>query len=178
MPEPLVRRPTAQKPGAVNDLCPPLLDRLQQFEIILRVEFEVGILDEDDPASRLAESSAHRGPLAAILRLKEDPDVIRAEPITGRRKNHSIAPAALLIQLAEKLSRPVGRAIVYDHDLLLDLHGLHSLQDLLNGRPLVVDRHDDRELRRSAYWPMATRRRRAALPRFVLDQHIHKPKSR
>jgi len=91
-------RTPAMKPGAVNDSRPPPLDRLQQLEIILRIEFEVGVLDEDDPASRLAESASRCRPLASIFRLKEDADVLRAQPISGRRKNHSAALAPLLGQ--------------------------------------------------------------------------------
>jgi hypothetical protein len=41
----LARRPAAKESGAVDDLGPALLDRLEQFEIILRIELEVRILD-------------------------------------------------------------------------------------------------------------------------------------
>ncbi len=100
MPEPLAWRTTVQKPGAVNDIRLPLLDRLEQLEIIPRVEFEIGILNQDDPATGLAESATHRGPFAAILRLKEDADVIHAEPVSGRWENHPAALASTLGQFA------------------------------------------------------------------------------
>ncbi len=145
MPQRLFLRTPPKEPGAVNDIRSPPLDRLQQLEIILWVEFQVSVLDENYPALRLAESTARRSPFAAIFRLKENADVLRAQPISGRRKNHSAALAALLIQHAKKLSRPVGRAVVDDHDLHIDLHSLNTRENLLDGRAFVVDRHDDRE---------------------------------
>jgi hypothetical protein len=98
-------------------------------------------------------------------------DILRTEPMPGRREKHSAALAPLLIQLVKKLARPVGRAVVHDDDLFLDLHGLYLRENLLDGRALVVDWHHDRELRLDAFRPITVRQRRASFPHFVLNQH-------
>ena len=51
-------------------------------------------------------------------------------------------------ELAEHVARPVGAAVVDEHDLALDreLDGAHPPHDLHHGVALVVDGDDDREL--------------------------------
>jgi len=65
------------------------------------------------------------------------------------KKDAGSIGAALFSQFDQKLSRPVGRTVVNDHDLFLDLHRLYQFEDSLDGRALVVNRHDDRKLRRA-----------------------------
>jgi hypothetical protein len=50
---------------------------------------------------------------------------------------------------ARQVGRAVRRAIVDDHELLVDpveLDGAYLIEELSNRGPLVVDRNDDREL--------------------------------
>jgi hypothetical protein len=92
----------------------------------------------------------------------------------SRRQYHAAALEALLGQLAEELSRPVGRTVINDQDFFLDLDGLDPRENLLDGRPLVVDRHDDRELQRAAFRLMSPRRRREVFLRLIVDQRCHR----
>ncbi len=78
----------------------------------------------------MGQGRSDGGALSAVSRMVEDRD------------------SALRLKLLQDLSCPVGGAVVYDDDLLVEGYGLDAAKDLFNERPLVVYGDDNGELHR------------------------------
>src|SRR5579859_1379625 len=81
---PKVQHPvrSAVKTRAVDDVSNSLLDGLEKGEVILRIVFKVGILDDDDVALRDVESCAQGRSLAPVPVMKQDPNLV----VRGRKR--------------------------------------------------------------------------------------------
>src|SRR4029077_19953149 len=73
------------------------------------------------------DGSAHCSSLAPVFLADED-DVV------------TIAPPGL-----DEISRPLGRAVVDDHDLLLQVEAVDTVEDLDDRRRLVVGGYEERD---------------------------------
>ena len=93
---------------------------------------EVGVLDQQDVAAGLRDPAPHRGALAAVLRLREDLDL-----------------AVALGEPGELERRVVRGAVVDQEDLQPEVELEQLVDDLTDGRGLVVDGHDDAHQRAS-----------------------------
>ena len=68
-------RLAARESRAIDHVGQAVDDRLDQLRVLLRIVFEVGVLDDDYVASRFGEPSAQRGALPLIDGMEERPDV-------------------------------------------------------------------------------------------------------
>ncbi len=118
-------RAAARETGAENDVCDAALDRLDQRRDVRRVVFEVGVLDDGDLPVGVWDGRANRRTLAAVFLMHEH-DVVA-----------SFAPAL------DQITRPVGRAVVYDDDLLLEVERPDRVEDGADRRRLVVRGHEE-----------------------------------
>src|SRR5205823_5659460 len=106
-----------------------------QRSVFLRVELEIGVLDQDDVAGGIPQAEADRGALADVDLKFVDADPGIAAPSAARHR----------------LARPVAAAVVGDDDFLVDtrqIDGAHALDDLADRLLFVVDGDDDGELHR------------------------------
>ena len=62
----------------VNHICLSTFDGLDKLVEVVRVVFEVGVLNDHDPAPRLLEAAAEGGAFALVPFLKENPDIVSA----------------------------------------------------------------------------------------------------
>jgi len=125
----------AKESRAVHHLGPTGQDRPQQDRVVGRVVLEVGVLDQQDIAGRMAQALADGGALALVARQQVQVEV---------------APRGLL---AQDIAGAVGREVVDDDDLLLDVAEVdrpYLIEQRRDGIFLVVAGDDDRELQRSA----------------------------
>ena len=76
----------ADEPRSVDDVGLALQDGRWSAGIVLRVVFEVGVLDDDDLAGGVAEAGANRGSLAGVSLVEDDRDAVT-------RLQHSRAPS-------------------------------------------------------------------------------------
>lgn len=134
----------AEKPRSVDDVGAVTLDRIDQLAVLLRIVFEVGVLDDDDPPARELEPAADCGALAAVRRLEVNRDVLDGEAMAGlregrRRETGRDAAGDLL----EQFSCATRRTVIDDDELLVDLDLLDPPQGLLDHGALVVDGDDD-----------------------------------
>src|SRR5688572_1158221 len=120
----------AEEPGAVDDIGAAVDDQLDQLRELLRGVFEIGILNDDDVAADRVKAAADRGAFALVALLQE--------------QSEAVAP----LQVGKAVARPVGGTVVDDDQLDAQRHRQHARDDLVDGVPLVEDRHDDREQRR------------------------------
>jgi hypothetical protein len=107
-----------------------LLERAQQGGVILRIVFEVGILDEDILAAGIFKRSSDGRALAAVLFVEYDSDII-----TERHR-------------AEFFAGAVCGTVIHDDDFLLHRRGVDGAQQFVHVRSLVVDRHQHRDASR------------------------------
>ena len=70
-------RAAAVKRDPVNHVGLSRLDRLQQAWIILRIVFQVGILNDHDITGDMAKRSVERSSLTLVVRLKKNFDLIQ-----------------------------------------------------------------------------------------------------
>jgi len=120
-------RPPAGESRAEHDVGGPARDRLDQGRDLGRVVLEVGVLDHGDLAVEVRQRDADRRAFAAVL-LADDDDVLPVLPVV------------------EHTARAVGRTVVDDDDLLVELECVDTRKQLADGRGLVVDGHDEGDL--------------------------------
>jgi len=103
---------------------------LEQHRNLLRVEFEVGILNRDDRSRRTRQPASDGAALPAISLGKED-----------RRGN------AIGFGPGQDLTRSVSRSVVDDQDLALHrkIDREQPINHRADGAEFVVDRDDDRD---------------------------------
>src|SRR5262249_4532546 len=111
----------ADESRAINDVGPPLQDRLEQPRIFRRVIIQIGVLHQDALAGGVAEALPQRRALALVALLEEDADVAA-------------------FQLAQDAVRAVLAAIIDQDQFLRDRHRLHAPNYFANPALLVVDR--------------------------------------
>ena len=58
----------SEKPGAVDDVGHPALDRIDEAKVFLRIVLQVGVLDDDDVPGRPEKSTPDRSaPLPRLV---------------------------------------------------------------------------------------------------------------
>ena len=115
----------AEKPRAEDDIGASLDNQLDQLRNSSGDVFEVGVLDGDDVAGDGGETAPERRTLSLIPLLQQQAEVV------------------LPLQFDQAFTRAVGRAVVDDDQLGSHRHADNALDDLIDRRPFVVDRHDD-----------------------------------
>src|SRR5690606_31280942 len=113
--------------------------------------FQVGVLDNDDVPRGLLDAAPDGRPLAAVAVLEDEP----VDP-------------PLRLQSLEDVAATVGRGIIDAHDLDVQVHGAHALDQRANGARFIVDRNDDTQSQRPR-----VRRRTAA--RRIPGTAVHHP---
>ena len=117
-------------PDDLDRIGPVLEKRCHQLGEILRVVFEIGILEDDEIPSRGLDAGAHGGPFALVHIVMEDPHPV------GVLGSHCV----------DDLCAAVGGSIVDDDDLELTNTGNRdreqSLEHLADEIALVENRHD------------------------------------
>ncbi len=125
----------ADKPAAVHDVGLVLDDRLKELHVVLRIVFQIGVLDQHHIAGGEFEPVAQRGALALIHGLVGD-----FELDIGKER----------CKLVKFPRGVVLRAVVDADDLASNALGErgfhHQADEVLNGLLLVIDRNDDGEL--------------------------------
>ena len=113
---------------SVDHECLVLHDRVEQFDPVLRVIFEVCVLDDDQVAGGRLEARSQRSPLALVLSMVEHSD-------------------GGVLKSGQHLVGAVGGSVVDHHDLNLEGHidRADPPDHFANGRPLVVDGHEHAE---------------------------------
>src|SRR5262249_54625190 len=122
-----------EKPGAVDDAGVAAEDGLQQPPVLLGIQFEIGILDQDDLPRRESKTQADCRPLSEVDFAVIGPNPRIAGPLTA----------------IDRGTRAVARSVVGDDDLLLDvaeIDGAYPFDELADRLLLVVDRDDYRKL--------------------------------
>src|SRR5437867_389539 len=119
----------ADEATAVDDIGSPIEDGRQQLEILPRIVFQVGVLNEADGPACGRNSGPYGSSLASVLAVVEDANI--GELTFGLR--------------TEDLPCAVRRPIIDDQDLLWQVHSAHPLQDAQDRGAFVIDRHQYRE---------------------------------
>src|SRR5262245_14236775 len=117
-----------QKSRAVDDIGQAVLDWLNQSTVLGRIVFEIGVLNDDDVASRSSNSSTESSSLALIDLVIQHSD--------GWNFARSI-------ELTQNLARSVLGAVVNNDDLFIEWSFLDAFEYPQDGAFLVVDRYDD-----------------------------------
>ena len=119
-----------QEARAIDDVGASLDDRREELRVLVRIELEVGVLDEQHVAGRERQPEADGGPLSHVDRAVVD--------MHGQvRRQHA---------LVDRAARAVGGAVVRDHDFHLDpaeVHGGHALEHFVDRLLFVVNGNDD-----------------------------------
>ena len=121
----------AHEARAEHDIRFAVEDGLEQLRVFLRVVLEIGVLHDDEITSGGGKAGAQRGPLALVALVIEDPGDERDD------------------FTAQNLTRPIGRAVIHDDDLLLEAgHGrrAHGVDNRPDGFRLVETGNDDGKL--------------------------------
>jgi len=92
----------------------------EKNQVILRVVFQIGVLDDDELALRRGDTLFDRVALAHVSLLQNRAD------------------ARLLGELLDPLASAVGGTVVDEDDLLGHIHRANPGDDLVDGRYLIV----------------------------------------
>src|SRR5882762_4125908 len=68
-------RTAAEEARSEDDIGAALNQGLQELRVLGWVIFEIGVLDDDEIASRLLNAAAERSALAHVMRLEERPNL-------------------------------------------------------------------------------------------------------
>jgi len=60
----------------------------------------------------------------------------------------------VILELRQEVARAVLRAVIDDHDLFVNRYCLHSAENFLDGRHLIVGGHHDRKLGNFRHWAL------------------------
>ena len=118
-------RPPARKPGAEDDVGDAAVDRLDQRRHVGRVVLEIGVLDDSDVAVHVRNRRPNGGALAAVLLTDQHDGVLPCAP------------------LFDEVAAAVGRAVVDDDDLLVELERPDGVEHGHDRRGLVVGRYEE-----------------------------------
>ncbi len=102
---------TPDKARPVHHVGLPIQDRREQFWILPRIIFQIGVLDQDDISPGLRNAGEKRRPLALIPGLKQD---------------FAVSPIRLL---REDFPRAVCRTVIHDDDFFLQIFGEGAFLD-------------------------------------------------
>ena len=108
-----------------DDVGDAVDDRLDEARDVLRVVLEVGVLDDDDVAGREREARAQRRALAHVLGLQVNAHLVAAALSLGFG---SQAVEPLVGELGEQLAAAVGRPVVDEDELLVEVDGDDALR--------------------------------------------------
>ena len=111
-------------PHSIYDVRCSFFERPQQRRIILRVIFEVRVLDQDVLSARALERRSDCRALAIVLLMTNDGNSLDTR------------------ETPQSFPRAVRRAVVYDDDFFSYRRSLNRLQELVQVCDLVIDRHD------------------------------------
>jgi hypothetical protein len=121
-----LRAPSCE-PGAEDDVRDAALDRLDQRGHVRGVVLEIRVLDHGDVAVDVRDRRPDGGALAAVALAQHDP------------------PVAAVVPALQDVGRLVGRAVVHDDHLPVEVERLHALEELGDRGPLVVGRNQERD---------------------------------
>src|SRR5262245_40723652 len=126
---------SAMEAVAEDDIRVTIENRLEEGAIILRVVFEVGILDEDHLPRHMGDRRANGSALAEIPLMREHLDLLALTPSASD-------------ETLEELPSPVHRAIIHENQFHrhLDWSRAYPPDDLGNRGDLIVDWYDHRKL--------------------------------
>ncbi len=134
----------AHEAAAIDHRRAPFQQRLQQLDVVARVIFEVGVLNDNDVARGVFKAGAQGGALAAILLVKDNLQI-------GLRIGHPFT---------QNVTRAIGGAVVDDDNLAFNsnwpaedrvvagrvdrqIDGTDKTHDLFQCCPFVIDGHHD-----------------------------------
>jgi hypothetical protein len=117
---------TAQKARAIDHIGPSIDERREHLDEILRVVFEIGVLNEDVWSARERETGTKGRPLSSVLVVIEN-----------------LHPGVLI--LLQKFASSIDRCVV-DHNYFdIQTTFEHAINNFSYGSVLVVYRDNDRD---------------------------------
>jgi hypothetical protein len=137
MPEKQNTMRTTQEPRAIDHIGASIYERGKHLDEVLRVVFQISVLDEDIWSARSCETGPEGGALSRVLGMIEN-----------------FHPGVLI--LLKKLPGSIGGRVV-DHNYFDVQTALeHAINDFLYGGVLVVHGDDDgdRDLRKITAYPL------------------------
>ena len=125
------RAGTSQEPRSIDYVSGPAFDRPPQFVlVVLRIDFQVGVLNDNNVSSRFLEASPKCGALPGIVLLEKHPMF----SVDSFRCRGSCSAASGLSWVAaysmKELACAIGGTVIDDHDLFLDCYRLDAPEDL------------------------------------------------
>jgi hypothetical protein len=137
----------AEKTGAEDYVSAAIENGFEEFGVVARIVFEVGVLDEDDVSGNLGEATAERCALSLIVSLEKDAKIAEIDGISAvKRGSGGFAGILQLQHFLKNLAGAVGGAVVYQDDFFAGFGFDHAAKDFVDGGAFVVNGNDDGEL--------------------------------
>src|SRR5579884_1479971 len=125
---------TREEARSVHDIGDSFEHRTQQYGVICRVIFQIGVLNQGQVAGQMANARPNGSPLTHVFRMK---NVANAPIRQG--------------QLLDHLSAAVGRTVIDDNQFQFQFNG--GVQDSVDDRPkcadLIINGHEHAEFAKS-----------------------------
>jgi len=116
------------KAGAVDDVGHVIDERLQELVKIIRVVFEICVLDDYKPAPSSGEPCPQCSAFALVVIVEQDTQ-----------------PIMRLSELIEAIARAIGREVIDNNDFEIEFSSPHCRQNAANGLDFVEYRDHDRQ---------------------------------
>ncbi|EAU68603.1 hypothetical protein STIAU_8807 [Stigmatella aurantiaca DW4/3-1] len=129
----------AGEAAAVDDIRLAIEDGLDDLGDVPRVVLEVRVLDDDDVPGGLGEAAPQGRALALVVRLEEHAHLVAVARGAAQHRQ------PLFLQFLEQLPAAIPGAVIHEHQLLGEVHGDATPEQLRQGGQFVVDRDDERD---------------------------------
>ena len=104
----------AEETGAEDHVGAAIEDGFEEFAVVARIVFEVGVLDQDDVAGDFSEAAAEGGAFALIFGLEKNANVAKRDGIGAvHGGSEGFAGVLQLQHFLEDLAGAVGGAVVH-----------------------------------------------------------------
>jgi hypothetical protein len=147
MPEIVDALRSAEKARAKDDVGATVNEGFEEFAVIARIVFEVGVLNENNIASDLREAAAQSSSFTLVVGLEKDAEIAEVNGIGAIECGSlSFARGLELRELFEDLAGAVSGAVVDEDDFLPEGSFRDAAEDFVDGGFFVVNGNDDGEL--------------------------------
>jgi hypothetical protein len=138
---------SAEEAGAKDNVGTTVNDGFEEFAVVTRIVFEVGVLDEDNIACDFREATAESGAFTLVVGLEKDAEIAEVNGI-GAIECGSLSSARglELRELFEDLASAVSGAVIDEDDFLAEGSFDDTAKDFVNSGFFVVNGNDDGKL--------------------------------